>query len=335
MYNYYVCKLLKNPGIVIAETVVYANVEIRRAKKDDTEEMALLTESVEATNLKAEVEIELSCRIGTIVQAATEEEASNLADQRFVEILDLATVEYTMSHLSLAHCGYVKNLDSGECTTLKNRQYSAGTSFITSRGIMPQINTTQQILYRSGDLFERYKRSIHWYRNAQRENSIHINLLYRWFAVEVLFKETETDDVTGPFTLFLGFPGSTYSKYIDRDLLNRLSSNASYSKWKKQIKDIVDKIRKFRNDSVHSGFRSIDCTPDDLRLYSRIMTLGLGRCQGAVQYAVLSGLKSVTEFREYAGLIFENRSNVERDVIGNIIHILDHDHLKHVQSAHS
>jgi len=335
MNNYYVCKALKNPGIVIAETIVYANVEIRPARENDTEEMVLLTESIKATNLESEVEITLSCRIGTIVQTDTEEAISSLADQRFVEILDLAAVEYTMSHLSLAHCGYIKNLDSGECTIFKNREYSAGTSFIRSRSMMPQLNSTQQILYQSGDLFERYKRSIHWYRNAQREKSIHINLLYRWFAVEALFKENETDDVTGPFMLFLGFPGSTYSKHIDRNLLNRLAADASYSKWKRQIKDIVDKIRKFRNDSVHSGFRSIDCTPDDLRLYSRIMGLGLGRCQGAVRSAVLSGLKSVTEFREYAGLIFEDRPNVETDVIGNIIYVLDHDHLKHVQSAHS
>lgn len=334
MLNYYVCKILQKPGIVIADTIIYGSVEIRPARKEDATEMAILTESVNSANPKPDVEVEIACRIGTVVEANSIEDAEVLADQRFVEVLDLITVEYTMSQLSLAQCGYIKNLDTGEYHNITRPIFNVGTLFITNEGSMPRANAAQIILQRSGDLIDRYKRSIHWSRNAQREKSVHINLLYRWFAVEALFKEHETDDVTGPLMLFLGFPGSVYSKHISRELLSKLSTNESYSKWKRQMKDVVDKIRNFRNASVHSGFRSIDCSPDDLRLYGRLMTVGLSRCQGAAQTAILYGMSSVSEFKEYAGLLFENRDNVEKDIIGTIIHILDHDHLRHVQPTH-
>jgi len=335
MASFYVCKLLKKPGIAAATEIVYGNVEIRPARLQDTDELVLLKNSVESTKLEAEVEIEITCRIAVIVQADSPDDADVLADQYFVEALDLLTVEYTLSHLAVAQCGYVKNLDTGKYQVITKQQFAQGMLFTRSLSLMPQINSTQSLVYCSGDLLDRYKRSIHWSRNATWEKSVHLSLLYRWFAVEALFKENEGDDVTSPLMLFLGFPGNGYSKHISRDLLKRLCDDKSYLKWKNQIKAIVDKVRNFRNDSVHSGFRSIDCTPDDLRLYGRLMTIGLSRCQGAVQTGVLNGLKTVPEFKEYAGLIFENRPNVERDIIGTIVHILDHDHLKHVQPTYA
>ncbi|TDN61138.1 hypothetical protein [Paraburkholderia sp. BL10I2N1] len=334
MASFYVCKLLKKPGIAVAATIVHGNVEIRPVQKQDMDELAMLKSSIESTKLEAELEIEIACRIAVIVQAETPDDADILADQYFVEVLDLLTVEYTMSHLAVAQCGYVKNLDTGEYQVITKHQFAPAMLFIRSPHSMPQINSTQLLAYRSGDLLDRYKRSIHWSRNARWEKSMHLSLLYRWFAVEALFKLNENDDVTSPLMQFLGFPGNAYSKYISRDLLKQLSKDTSYSKWKKQMKVVVDKIRDFRNASVHSGFRSIDCTPDDLRLCGRLMSVGLSRCQGAVQTGILNGLKTVPEFKEYAGLIFENRPNVEGDTIGTIVHILDHDHLKHAQTTY-
>lgn len=334
MANFFVCKLLKKPGICTATTIVYGNVEIRPAQKHDLSELAMLKQSVESTKLDAEVEIDFACRIGVIVQADNSDDAQLLADQYFVEALDLLTVEYIMSELATANCGYVRNLDTGEYEVILTPKFSPGMLFIRSLTSMPQINATQDIVNRSSDLLDRYKRSIHWSRNARLEKSVHLSVLYCWFAVEALFKENEGDDVTSPLMLFLGFPGNAYSQHISRDLLERLSDNPSYWKWKKKLKALVEKIRDFRNSSVHSGFRSIDCTTNDLRLYGRLMTVGLSRCQGAVQAGIFSGLRTVPEFKEYAGLLFENRENVEVDIIGNIIHMLDHDHMKYVQSTH-
>ena len=332
MANFYAYKLLKKPGIAAATTIVYGNVEIRPAKSRNSTELAILKKSIAATMPEAEAEIGLdaACGIAVIVQAETVDDAETLADEHFVEVLDLLTVEYTMSHLEVANCGYVKNLDTGEYQEITTKQFDPPMIFVSAFGSMQQINPTQLLAYRAGDLTDRYKRSIHWSRNARWEKNVQLSLLYCWFAVEALFKESETDDVTSPLMLFLGFPGGSYSKYISRDLLRQLSENTSYSKWKKQIKVVIDEIRNFRHASVHSGFRSIDCAPDALRLYGRLMTVGLARCQGAVQTGILNGLKTVPEFKEYAGLIFESRQNGVQDIVGNVVHILDHDDLKHV-----
>lgn len=294
----------------------------------------MVNDSINATKLNGQVEAEIGCRIGVVVKADSADEAANLADQYFVEVLDFLTVEYTMSQLELAHCGYVRNLDTDENQIISNQQFDMGTLFIRSQGLMSRLNSTQALLLQEGDLLDRYKRSIHWSRNAILEKSPHLTILYRWFAVEALFKENDTDDVTSPLMLFLGFPTNTFSKYLSRDMLKRLSDSESYRKWKLKIGPLVNRIRKFRNDSVHSGFRSIDCTADDLRLFDRLLTVGLSRCQGAVHTGVLSGFKSVSEFKEYAGLIFENNPNVERDILETIVYILDRDSLRHVPMTH-
>lgn len=337
MVSFYVYKLLKNPGIVVTTTIVYGDVEIRPAKSRNSGELEILKKSIASTmpEAGAEIGLEVACGIAVIVRAETLDDADTLADEQFIEVLDLLSVEYPMSHLELANCGYVKNLDTGEYQEITKKPFDPSMTFVSAFGSMQQINSTQLLAYRIGDLTERYKRSIHWSRNASWEKNMQLSLLYCWFAVEALFKENETDDVTSPLMLFLGFPGSSYSKYISRNLLGQLSDHASYSKWKKQIKVVIDKIRDFRNASVHSGFRSIDCDPDALRLYSRLMKVGLARCQGAVHIGIFNGLQTVPEFKEYAGLIFESRQNVVEDIIGNVVYILDHDHLKPVRATNA
>lgn len=332
MPNFYVCKLLDQSGIYRADTIVYGDIEIRPPNKDDKHENAVLRDSIAAT--AATVNSDLTCRIGVIVQAQSIDEADLLSDERFVGVLDLLSSEYALSRIAVAQCGYIKNLDDGQVHPITTKQFGASTIFIRRQGSTLQESFGQSILRMSGDLVDRYKRSIHWSRNAKWEKNIHAKVLYCWFSVEALFKEDASDDVTGLLMLFLGFPGGTYSKNISRDLLKVLSSNAAYFKWKKEIRDVVDDIRVFRNNSVHSGFRSIDCTPDKLRLYGRLMTLASSRCQGAVAFALTNRIDTVSEFKECAGLVFENRAGVENDIIGNIVHILDNDHSRLVQRTH-
>jgi hypothetical protein len=334
MTSFYVCKVLKNPTISIAETVVYGDVEIRPSRSCTVHEKEVLAESIKATKCESEVNLAFGCLIGVIVEADSSDDADALADRQFVEVLDLLTVEYTMSQLVVAQCGYVKNLETGTVHSISKQVFDFGTLFVRRLSGMPQINNTQRVLHRTGELVDRYRKSIYWSRYASIEKSVHLSLLYRWFALEALFKENEGDDVTSPLMLFLGFPGSTYSQNISRDLLRRLSEDTAYSKWKKQMKALVDEIRNFRNDSVHAGFRSVDCTTEKLRLYGRVMSVGLPRCQGAVLEGIFNGLSSVPELKAYAGILFEDRANVESDILGTVVHILDNDHMEHVQPTH-
>jgi hypothetical protein len=319
--NFYVVKILTGGGAVFPVTEVYGDIEIRPASADDKTEAAAISESASDTLLKNEHQI--AARIATIVRATSTEEAIRLADEKFVPILDLLSAKFALSDFSLTQIGHVKNLDDGTICPIKNNFFGPSLTFIVPRGTVNKSDFEHWIIRQTTDLAERYKRSLHWARNAKWEKSTQMAILYRWFSVEALFKESEKDNISSLLLLYLGFPGSTYSKDISRDLLSQLSENESWIKWKKLSRDIVEKIRIFRNDSVHSGFRSVDYTSDELVLYNTIMTYAASGCQGAVRDALTQKIATVPEFKSCAGAIFENRGNVVNDIIGNIVFTLD------------
>jgi hypothetical protein len=321
--NFYIVKILNGGGAVLPSTTIYGEVEIRPASADDKRERDAILQSTATARIK--VEHEIASRIATVVQAASLAEAMLLADERFVPILDLLSVDFPLSEFSLTQYGYVKNLDSGDITPIQSQGFGPSLTFVVPRGPIKKSEFNQWFLRQSSDLAERYKRSIHWTRSAKWEESIQMAILYRWFSIEALFKQDEGDDITSLLLLFLGFPGGTYSKHISRGLLSRLAQNSEWTKWKKLSKDIVDKIRVFRNDSVHAGFRSVDYTPHELRLYHQIMTFGASRCQGAVKMALQSKIETVLDFKYYAGIIFEGHGRVENDILHNIIFSLEND----------
>jgi len=321
MVNFYVLKILAGGGAVFPVTEVYGDIEIRPASADDKTEGAAISESASDTSLKNEHQI--AARIATIVRAISTEEATRLADEKFVPILDLLSAKFALSDFSVTQVGHVKNLDDGTIYPIKNNLFGPSLTFIVPRGTVNKSDFEHWIIRQTTDLAERYKRSLHWTRNAKWEKSMQMAVLYRWFSVEALFKESEKDNISSLLLLYLGFPGSTYSKDISRDLLLQLSENEIWVKWKRLLRDIVDKIRIFRNDSVHSGFRSVDYTSDELVLYNTIMTYAASRCQGAVRDALTQKIATASDFKSCASTIFENRGNVVNDIIGNIVFTLD------------
>ena len=64
------------------------------------------------------------------------------------------------------------------------------------------------------------------------------------------------------------------------------------------------------------------------------MSIGCARCQGAVKIALTQRLQSVTEFKEYAGIIFENRGNLANDILGNIVYSLENDHMRSIERTY-
>ena len=96
-----------------------------------------------------------------------------------------------------------------------------------------------------------------------------------------------------------------------------------YQFWSGELTRILDKMRIFRNDSVHSGFRSVDFTSDELSLFNQVMVFGTSRGHFLVQEALLMGIDTVSNFKEYIPLIFEDNDNLINDVHGNIIFSLD------------
>ncbi|WP_175663517.1 hypothetical protein [Burkholderia ambifaria] len=321
MTNFYVTKVLDGGGIVRPDTGIYGDVELRSAKSDRKDEAEAITTS--SSSSKTKIDFEIASRICTIVSAQTTDEAIQLADERFVPVLDLLSAEHALAHCSATSCGYLKNLDSGEIVPIQSNTFNPSLSFLVQQGFINKFNFNQWILKQNTDLASRYMRSLHWSRSAKWEKSVQASILYRWFAIEALFKRDVNDDITSLLLLFLGFPGGTHSRDISRDLLHRLANNEKHKQWKKRLQDIVDKMRIFRNNSVHSGFRSVDYPLADLRLYERVISLSSARCQSAVANALISNIDTIDEFKNQAGSIFERHVNVENDIVGNVIFSLE------------
>jgi len=306
----------------VQNTSVYSGVEIRSHKSDCKAEIEALKKSAESAKLDFN-NFSYCARAATLVKSDNIQEAIDLADDRFSEILDLKSIEAPISNYSLSSVGLTKNLETGEVLPIQARGYEPSMAFMTHTGDIQRFDPTNYILSLDTDLSKRYLRSLHWSRNSRHEKNAQIRILFDWFSVEALLKESETDNIGGSMRWFLGFPNGKSALEVSSCIKSSLNSHPEYKIWKKKLPDILDKIRNFRNDSVHSGFRGVDFTRIELELYSQITRLGTSRCQGAVQLALINGLQTVSEFKEYIALIFEENKNLINDVHGNIIFSLD------------
>jgi hypothetical protein len=160
MTNYYVLKLLENGGVYRADTVVYGDVEIRPPRVDYKDELEAIKKSIEPS----EINLDFICRIGTIVNCDSIEEAELLADEKFVSILDLLSSDFYISRIGITQFGYTKNLSDGEITPIQSRQFTPRTCFIVKQSNFIKYDFNHWIVNQKTDLSDRYKRSIHWSR---------------------------------------------------------------------------------------------------------------------------------------------------------------------------
>ena len=325
MNSYYVLKLLNNQGIYRPDTLVIDDVEVRSPKNDSSKETKVIKKSIEEN--KQNLDIEFNSRIATIIKTENEEKAKLLADQKFVKILDVLSDELVVSNVSLSKCGYIKNLENGEIKPLITIQSTPGTAFIRATSQFQRLEFSQWVTIQNTELSKRYLRSLHWSRNAKWEENAQLRIIFRWFAVEALFKKEESDRVDPLIRWFLGYPNGHSAQYITAKTRESLQSNPIYENWKNKITSSIDKIREFRNDSIHNGFTNLDINQTDLIYYDQIMMFGLSRCIGAVKRALLSGVSTVDEFKEYISVIFESNENLANDVHNTILYSLEADDL--------
>lgn len=316
MNSFSVVKILGDRGVNVPEAIVYGDVEIRPASSDLENEKAALNESIESHS--SAIQAELNCRICCVVAAESTAEATRLADQKFEAVLDLKSNQFPISRLALSECGFVKNLSDGVISPML-QGFDYGNMFVRRQFLVQMFDDDHLLLARSGELVERYKRSLHWTRNAKNEKNQQLKILFYWFSVEALLKEDENDQIGNWIRLFLGFPNSTAAQYVSISTISRLERHSEYLKWKRKLPILMDEIREFRNSSVHFGFRSIDAPAETLKLYEKITTLGAYRCQGAVKHGIFNNLKTISEFKDLSGIIFEQTCDVEKDIHGNII----------------
>ncbi|TWI48947.1 hypothetical protein IQ22_04080 [Pseudomonas duriflava] len=322
MKKFLVVKLLESSGVVLPTTTIYGSVEIRSHKSDSEQEICLFKNSASNFDLDYE-KYQICARIATIVNSESVEGAIALADDLFSQVLDIKYVEYAISNFKTSDIGFVKNLDSGDAEPIVSNGFRPTTAFIVHQGDIQRYDETNYILSLNNELSQRYIRSLHWSRNSRHEKNDQLRILYYWFSLEALLKETEADNIIGIVRWFLGFPNGKNSQDISPLLIKQLRSHSRYDFWSKEIFSKIDEIRIFRNDSVHSGFRSVDFTKKNLKLYNKLMILGCSRCQSAVKHALLNNLSSISEFKNYISAIFESNGNLVNDVHHTVIHLLD------------
>lgn len=317
MTSFYISKLLVNQSVYFPTVLVVNNVEIRPCKSDLPEEKKALSQSIKSN--EESINLDVNCKLGTIVKAKNEAEAILFADEQFVKTLDILSVEFPLSELKIATSGYVKNLDSGQIEPIHNKNLKPNMTFLRRTGNFEKIRSCQWIAILDNELADRYRRSLYWSRICKFEKNIQIKILFRWFAVEALFKKTETDNVGPIIRWFLGYPNGEKAQYVSEVLIRKLQSKPEYLYLKDRIKDSVEAIRVFRNNSIHNGFRTVDFSTADIKFYNQIMTYGCSRCQGAVYAALAQKITTVDEFKEYIWIVFSENRNLINDVHGNIL----------------
>lgn len=317
-----VLKVLESTSICVPNTSVYSKVEIRSYKSDSDSDIEKLKISAESARLDFS-NYSYSSRIATLVESNHIEEAINLADDRFAEILDLKSIEASISDVSLSPIGLTKNMATGETHPIQLAEYQPSMAFMVHKGDVQRFDLINYVLSLESDLSKRYLRSLHWSRNGRHEKNPQLRILYDWFSIEALLKESESDNIGGSIRWFLGFPNGKSELEVSVHIKNSLNTHPKYEFWKKRLPLIIDKIRIFRNDSVHSGFRGVDFKKDELDLYSKVTRFGSSRCQSAVQLALINRIETVSEFKEYISSIFEENSNLVNDIHGNIIYNLE------------
>ena len=321
MTNFVVIKILNNQGAVVTQSKFYGPIELRPALKDFPRESTAIEESSKRNNER--LDIKINSRLACLVQAEDINSALEVSNKLFQDATDCIAYDFSIAQIKLSRSGCIKNLDSDEVEPIIDFSEINTTIFANESFPFPRFTDGQIIHSYKSELGERYRRAIHWHHNALIESQSHIKILFFWFSFEALFKQDENDKMN-PFILSaLGYPSGKSSQLIPASKLATLSAHASYFYWKRTLSSQIEKIRTFRNDSVHKGFRQSDFSSKDLNLYKTLMSLAATRSQNQVNVALKNGISSVSEFKEYSGLLISENKNYINDIHNTVFLMLN------------
>lgn len=326
--RFVVCRLGKDTSLVTPRPYHLGDVELRSAKLDAPSEKSAIEES--AASFGESVELSIAPRLVTIVDAPNQRQALELADSKFEEALDALTIgsQLVMSDLALLPCGYIRALSDAVVHPILNRRAPGpvpATAFRIVDEKYPLLEFSEA-LFAVGrtELVDRLLRSAHWARKARWEANRQLRTLHRWFAMEAAWKRPDKDDDVVPIAMLaLGFPIGQYSAGVSDKILTALQGHPRYRNWRDQVLKRLNRLRDWRNDSVHSGFRPWDVSRKELDELDHISVLACGRVQGLLQRAVVAGIVDIDIAREYAPLLFQEDPNVVQNVHGIIIFNLE------------
>lgn len=334
-------------GPIIFKTYTWGTVEIRQSKHDIPSERKSITESMALFGLSEAVlqqgdqnsEAGLS-RISTIVSAEGGRQPLAVARERFAEALDVLDIITPLKKFALLEPGCIRYLDTGNIEPL-HPPYSRLSRYLQSSIMhvditrfspmdLGQIVLAKQTPGRADiDLADRLLRSAYWSRRARTEVNPQLRVLFRWFAIEAVWMIEPTkacpvtnDDVITPIMWAFGFPRGQGGNLVKRKASLFSNEIEYHSTWVQTCATRLEAIRKFRNHSVHNGFRHYDISPRQLLDYDIMAYQACGSIQRQVELGIAYGFQTAADLLEYLPLLFE--TCCESHHVKNLIHALQH-----------
>ncbi|WP_408956125.1 hypothetical protein [Natroniella sp. ANB-PHB2] len=322
MNNYLVIRVIGDKSIVFPKPKGYYSVEIRPGKFDFPLERKLLERSADA--FQEEFNFKIAQRIVTVISANDFYEADEQSEVLFKEVLDcLDTNGYGLAETPLLQTGLVKNLDTGcKSSRLPEESFGALPLFRIEDRQIPKVDSTQALLSLPDTELKLFLlKSYHWLRKSKLESSLQLKNLFRWFAIETLAKTQNQENINPKIMQILGFPLGRIGLCVSKEVINSFKKHSDYLYVERIIKDLLEEIRNFRNDTVHSGFRQWDISRDKLYDFERVLTLAVPRLHKFVVKALFQDIINLEEFWEYIPIIFdEMKYDIKKDLHGTVIY---------------
>lgn len=323
-HDYAVVRLLDPHGSYHANVETYGPVEVRGPRVDSPDETVALQSSCDQWGLA--VDLTRCMRIACIVSAesdAAAHDAARLILEEAVDVLDSAN--WGRSRFEVLGPGFARRLDNGRIFPRKHpKVFGPFTSYLVGSEQLAPPTLQQFLMHRPRlELSSRLVRSMHWLRTARNDASRQRAVLFRWFALEAILRQSKEDDIVPQVSWCLGFPMGKGAALVDPTLRGKLQSHPHYASWRKEVQRRLESIRSFRNDSVHSGFREQDVSGADLRGFEELLTMTAPRVMHFATQALVLGAETQADLIEYLPVILQTLPNLVNDLHGTVIYLLE------------
>lgn len=324
MNDFLIIRLLESRTIIYPKSFCLGSVEIRPAKLDTPDERKYLEESLEKNNEK--IDLEYGMRLVCIIKDAKDlEEAQAISQPVFEEVLDVMSLDSLgIASFSLMKSGVARNLSSGKVYPTTKYEVTPTNLYKIEDDRYPETSQKEYILANRNriEICGRLLKSLHWSRHATWEKNLQMRILFNWFSIESLLKLDQNDNVAPKAMLAMGFPIGQKKNEVPVSIMQELENHPEYTSWKRLITNDMDKIREYRNNSVHLGFRPWDLSESELKKYSFLTEIARNSSQKLAQYAISSGCKNALDLWSEAPKLLDKIDNLAGFVHGTVIYSL-------------
>ena len=323
-----IVRLCSDRSLFRPRTLVLGKVEVRGRRCDTARERAALLDSMAKCGLSSQVEV---CpRLATVVEGPTIDECRAAAEVRFEEALDILDQEgFGMAKFSLLEAGFYREFEGTAVVPLippEAKGLPPNVVFHVTPEETPVLGFTEFVAnHPGGELRSRFLRSAHWSRRSRWEPDLQLRVLFRWFAIEAACKVDKEFEVAPVVAAALGFPMKTIWNSLQGSTRDGLLAHPRYSSWRSQVHNRLRDLERWRNDSVHSGFRPWDISAGDLRAFDMLSNLGSARVQSLVREALVAAVSSAGDFALLVPTLIDlEAGQYVNDVHGTVIYSLEH-----------